>query len=90
MIKRAGGQWILTVRNPTHNHPPAEEVASVAPARRLPAQTRENVRQLLTEGVKPAAVLSAIRQNPGILSNSVTIYNEGVAIRKEALVDVHP
>ena len=82
MNKRAEGQWILTVRNPNHNHPPAEEIASLATARRLPAQTREIVRQLLTAGIKPAAVLSAIRQNPGILSNSVTTYIKGVTIRK--------
>ena len=82
MNKRAWGQWILTVRNPNHNYPPAQEIASLATAQRLPAQTRKNVRQLLTAGDRAAAVLSSIRQNPGILSNSVTIYNEGVAIRK--------
>lgn len=80
--RRADDRWELSTLIDAHNHP-AEAAEGNPRHRRMTAAQREEVERLTAGGVRPAAIIEAIRSmDPTFAGNSRTIYNARAGLRR--------
>ncbi|KAG9299833.1 hypothetical protein G9A89_003377 [Geosiphon pyriformis] len=73
----------LTVRNAENNHEPSDNIAGHPTARGLKSKQKVLVSQMLSAGIAPKAILTALRQEDlEQHAISKTIYNEQAHLRK--------
>lgn len=85
-------QWVLEVRNLTHNHPLSKsELSTHAMLRRLSAEEMGMVKSLTRAGYKPQQILDRVQQQfPDNVSTIKTIYDARKLIRRQELGKARP
>jgi len=82
------GVWLLSIRNPAHNHERSHSVTAHPSLRRLDPETQQKTNEMTRAGVRPRVILSALRQNnPDIPPVVGDIYNQRKRSRREDLSD---
>ncbi|OAV90290.1 hypothetical protein PTTG_28392 [Puccinia triticina 1-1 BBBD Race 1] len=78
--------WKFTIKNPAHNHPPSLYAAAHTTNRKLTPSLYEEMKQLGDAGLKPAAILKAMKKthpDEQILATISTIYSIGIPSRSQ-------
>ncbi|CAG8696391.1 10298_t:CDS:2 [Cetraspora pellucida] len=84
--KEENGLWMLSIRNPNHNHGPLENIMAHPTLRRMNKQAQDQVKEMTRAGVCPREILSSLHQNDHSISViSWDIYNLCTKIRLENL-----
>jgi hypothetical protein len=86
VAKKDADLWSLKIRDPEHNHPPFLSALAHPVHRKMDKETRNKVRNLSRQPIKPREITTYIRLNaPDQRLTRRDVYNERVRLRREQL-----
>ena len=92
-FQKKANHWKFTVSNPTHNHEHSLDPTAHTENRRLTADLYEEMKKLGDAGLKPSAILEALKKthpNETILATISTIYSARKKAQHQMLQGISP